>query len=122
MVWGKGHNGSTPDDPISIVVNPHNVYMKTPAKRQALIKLEAARAYMDDNPVSDYPISPNLQMLRKQWFTEKDPYLNDDKAFRETLISRHLVGDLPKKLVTPEIEQETQRFRAILASKSNVKK
>jgi hypothetical protein len=114
IVWGGGYNGSNPDDPIAIVSNPFNEHMADEGKKEGLYKLEAARAIMDKNPVSEYPISENLQRLRKQHFKPHEPYYSNDQAFRESLVSRVLVGDLPKKLITPEIQAEADRFEKLL--------
>lgn len=118
MVVGGGLNDSDPDEPVAIISNPYSDDMKNQVKREALYKLEAARALMPENPVAEYPISENLQRLRKQYFKAgRDPYATDDKAFRETLISRMLVGDLPERLTTPEMQAERERYQKLLDSR-----
>ncbi len=115
MVVGGGHNDSDPNEPISIISNPYNKYMGDEEKREGLYKIEAARALMTDNPVAEYPISENLQRLRKQHFKAgRDPYATDDLAFRESLISRVLSNDIPAKLVTPEMRAEADRYEKLL--------
>jgi hypothetical protein len=115
MVVGGGHNDSDPNEPISIISNPYNKHMGDEKKREGLYKLEAARALMPENPVAEYPISENLQRLRKQYFKAgRDPYATDDQAFRESLISRVLSSDIPEKLITPEMRAEADRYEKLL--------
>jgi hypothetical protein len=100
----------------AIVVNPYSEHMVDPVKREALIKLEAARHLMDEQEYRpDFPITPSMQAWRKANFVVgKDPYATDDQAFRETMISRHLVGDLPDHVVSPEIQKETRYWNMLL--------
>jgi hypothetical protein len=115
MVVGGGHNDSDPSEPISIISNPYNKHMGDEKKREGLYKIEAARALMPENPVTEYPISENLQRLRKQHFKAgRDPYATDDKAFRESLISRVLSNDIPAQLITPEMRAEADRYEKLL--------
>lgn len=70
---------------------------------------------MPEHPVAEYPISENLQRLRKQYFKAgRDPYATDDQAFRESLISRVLSSDIPEKLITPEMRAEADRYEKLL--------
>jgi hypothetical protein len=122
MVVGGGFNDSDPNEPISIISNPYNEYMGDANRREGLYKIEAARALMLDNPVKDYPISENLQRLRKQHFKEgRDPYATDDQAFKESLISRIMTGDIPDKLITPEMKTEALRYEKLLKERANQK-
>ena len=73
--------------------NPFNEDMQDPAKREALYVLEAARHKMSEVPVSNFPITPKLQKWRELTFKKGEPYFDDDKLFRETVVSRALVGD-----------------------------
>jgi len=114
MVMGGGHNGSDPNEPISIVSNPYNKYMQDPAKREGLYKIEAARALMVTNPVPKFTLTPQMQKLRKLHFKPDEPYYSDDQAFRESLVSRVLANDIPKNLITPEMEAEAKRFEQLL--------
>ena len=93
MVWGKGNNGSSINEPLSIVVNPYNKYMKNKKNREGLYKNEASRIVMAEQPVPKYKISPQLQAWREKTFTQGDAYLKNDDAFRETVVSRILTGD-----------------------------
>jgi hypothetical protein len=94
MAVGQGANGDNRPDR-AIVVNPYNPYMSDPAKRNALIRLEAARHLMEEKKLKyDFPITPEMQAWRQVRFKKGvDPYADDDNAFRETVISRALVGD-----------------------------
>lgn len=121
MVVGGGHNGSSPDEPVSIVVNEHNKNMADKNKREGLIKIEAARAIMADNPINDFPITDNLQRLRKQHFKPDEPYYFDDLAFKESLVSRVMANDIPDKLVTPEMRAEAMRYEKLLKLRENQK-
>jgi hypothetical protein len=93
MVWGNGINGSSPDTPLSIVINPYSENMKNPANRESLYKNEAARILMSQSPVPKYPITPQLQKWREATFTKGQPYLTNDDMFRETVIARIMAGD-----------------------------
>ena len=93
MAWGGGLNGSGQDEERSVVINPFAPAMMSSLNREALLKVEAARHLMRDNPIPAFPISPEQQAWREKSFTSDMPYRTDDNAFRETLISRHLVGD-----------------------------
>ena len=90
--------------------------MVDPSKREGLIKLEAARHLMDEQKYRpDFPITPEMTMWRRANFVVgKDPYATDDAAFRETMISRHLVGDLPEHVVSPDIKRETAYWDNVL--------
>ena len=114
MVMGGGHNGSDPNEPVSIVSNPYNEYMSDDSKKEGLYKIEAARALMRDNPIPEFQLTPQMQKLRKLHFKPDEPYYSDDKAFRESLVSRVLANDLPKNLITPEMATEAKRFEQLL--------
>ena len=94
MAVGQGANGDMRKDRV-IVVNPFNEWMKDKQKRQALIKVEAARHLMDIEDYNpDFEITPEMQIWRNRMFTKGvDPYATDDKAFKQTVISRLMVGD-----------------------------
>lgn len=96
----------------TIVVNPYAEPMMEESKREALIRLEAARHLMDEEGYKPaFQITPQLQAWRQKAFIKgRDPYATDDKAFRETVISRALVGDLDPTLLTPEIAQEAKMW------------
>ena len=93
MAWGGGENGSSVDEPRAVVHNPYNKNMGDPVKRDALYKIEAARHLMATNPIPQFKISPELQQWREANFKNGDPYREDDNAFRETVVSRIMVGD-----------------------------
>jgi hypothetical protein len=90
MAWGGGENGTDPKSPRSIIVNPFNKFMADPTKREGLIAVEAARHKMSEtgyNPT--FQITPEQQKWRKGL----GAYATDDKAFRQSIISRLMVGD-----------------------------
>jgi hypothetical protein len=78
-----------------IVVNPYNKHMNDPRKRDALLKLEAARHLMDEKKTRlNFAITPEMQAWREKKFKKGvDPYADNDDAFRETIISRLIVDD-----------------------------
>ena len=93
MAWGGGENGSDPSEPRSVVHNPYNPYMGDKQKRDALYKLEAARHLMRSTPVPKFNITPKLKAWREKSFKPGDPYRDNDDLFRETVVSRMIVGD-----------------------------
>jgi len=115
MAWGAGENGSNINDPRSLVVNEYNQYMKDQQKKDGLLKLEAARHVM-----SEMQYVPDFKITKEQrdWQKTLGAYQNNDNAFKQSLISRILVGEnVPG--VTPEqkisamvVEKElSQRFK-----------
>jgi hypothetical protein len=124
MAWGGGANDSDPKEPRSVVHNPYNKAMQDETRREALYKLEAGRHLMDEYPVGDYPIPPELQKWRELTFTEGMPYRDDDKVFRETVVSRILAGDsgpddknpMP---FTPEAKALADRYNELLAQRES---
>jgi len=93
MAWGGGENGSDPNEERSVVHNPFNEFMNDPAKREGLYKVEAARHMMASDHVPEFKITPEQQAWREKNFKKGTAYRDNDQAFRDTLISRHLVGD-----------------------------
>jgi len=93
MAWGGGLNGSDPKEPRSVVFNPYSPAMSDDSKRDTLFKNEAIRHLMAEKPVAGFPITPELQKWREKSFTNQDPYLKDDAAFRETVVARIATGD-----------------------------
>jgi hypothetical protein len=102
MAVGMGANGD--DSPERyIVTNPYTPHNIDPVKREALIRLEAARHLMTEEKFDPkFPLTPEMQQWREKNFRKGvDPYATDDRAFRETLVSRAMVGD-----VTPPLPKE----------------
>jgi len=127
MVWGKGNNGSSPDEPLSIVVNPYNEYMKNEKNKGRLIKKEAIKVAMGNNPIPNKKISPQLQAWREKTFNKKDAYFQDDDAFRETVVARILTGDTgpdPKNPMPFDAEPKelASKYNQILSSMENTNK
>lgn len=87
-----------------IIINPYNQYMKDPRRQEGIIRLEAARHFMDEqNGKLDFPITPEMQQWRERTFKKGvDPYYSNDDAFRQTVVSRLVVGDdappVPKEI------------------------
>jgi len=108
MAWGGGENDSSPDEPRVIVVNPHNKYMSDPEKRGGLAKIEAARHKMSEvGYAPDFSISPEQQ----EWRKKLGPYATDDKAFKQSIVSRLLAhDDVPG--VTEEQKKAADEFEA----------
>lgn len=106
MAWGgktnpPGQGGpQKPGDPyedVSIVPN-QNYFKNDPSAYNALVKLEASRHWMGENDyIPKFEITPEMQEWRKKNFANVGPageaYLNDDNAFRQTVISRQIGGD-----------------------------
>jgi hypothetical protein len=117
---GAGLNGD--DSPERyIVVNPYSPPMKDPAKREALYKIEAARHLMAENkePI-DFAITPEMQSWREKKFGPKDGYLKDDDMFKETIVSRALVGD-DVPLLSDEANKYVSKFQALLKARESSK-
>ena len=106
MAWGgktnpPGQGGpqkpGDPYDDVSIVPN-QNYFKNDPSAYNALVKLEASRHWMGENDyIPKFEITPEMQEWRKKNFENVGPageaYLNDDNAFRQTVISRQIGGD-----------------------------
>lgn len=105
MAAGQGLNGDTGKERY-IVVNPYNSYMMDPEKREGLYRIEAVRHMMaEDKFKPNFEITPKMQEWRKNKFKNGEGYATDDDNFKETIISRALVGD-----DTPEMSPEAQRW------------
>lgn len=109
MAMGAGENGSHASDPRTIVVNTHNPLMYLPENRQGLTKIEAARHKMSEVDYDpQFAITPEMQQYREGAYKESDPYLRNDRAFKESLVSRQIVGDVP--FSDPSLKAEASRF------------
>jgi hypothetical protein len=122
MAWGGSKNppGQGGGQPSSIVPNP-NYYKNNPAAYNALVKLEAARHWMDENDYNPkFKITPQMQQWRKKTFENVGPageaYRTNDNAFRQTIISRVIGGDDN----VPEIPDEA--FKEIKLVKEKLEK
>jgi len=99
MAWGGSKNppGQGGGEP-SVIIPNQNYFRNDPTGYNALVKLEASRHWMGENDYSPkFKITPEMQKWRKKNFANIGPagdaYLNDDNAFRQTVISRHIGGD-----------------------------
>lgn len=112
MAWGAGLNGSDPNSGRSIVVNPFNKMMYLPENRNGLQMIEAARHKMSEtNYNPGFSITPEMQAYRNEAYKSTDPYLNDDLAFKQSLVSRALVGDLPSQYPMTAVESAANKFK-----------
>jgi hypothetical protein len=110
MAWGGGENGTDPTEKRTIVVNPYNKYMSDPLKRQGLITIEAARHLMGE---TKYNPTFSLTESQQEWRKGLGPYSKDDKAFKQSIVSRLMVGDeVPG--ATKEQKLEAERFLKLL--------
>lgn len=123
MAWGGKTNppGQGQGEAPSIVVNPHMKEMQDPRAHNALVKLEASRHWMDENGYTpSFKITPAMQKWRQEMFGKVGPageaYLNNDDAFRKTLISRHIGGDANVPEVTGELSSEVKKVKSQLES------
>jgi site-specific DNA-cytosine methylase len=90
MAWGGGQNGSDPNEPRSIVVNPDNLHMSDEQKKKGLYKIEAIRHKFHEN---DYEPTIEITPEQQKWRQTLGSYANDDKALRQSIVSRIAVGD-----------------------------
>jgi len=110
MAIGGGLNGTPESEPRSIVVNPHNPMMFLPENRDGLLQIEAARHKMAETSYSpNFQITPQMQAYRESTFKDSDPYLKNDPAFKQSLVSRSMVGDLPFPM--PEVDSAASAFQ-----------
>ncbi len=78
--------------------------------------------YLKDNPhvagmamgagengyVPQFEISPEMQRYRESAYKESDAYLRNDPMFKESMVSRQIVGDIP--FSDPVLKAEAGRF------------
>jgi hypothetical protein len=116
LAWGGGLNGTDVKEPRAIVPNPFNRHMADPNKMQGLLKVEAARHFMDETRYApDFELSEEQQEWRK---TLGKVYVEDDLAAKQTIVSRVLANDKVPG-VTPEQKAEADRINAILDEREN---
>lgn len=85
MAWGAGLNGSPKDSPRSVIVNPYNIYLKTPQDTNNLIQNERIRHQMDETKwSSDFEITPEQQT----WSQSLGEYATNPQKLRETIVAR----------------------------------
>lgn len=117
MAWGGKTNapGQGRGEPSSIVPNPY-YYKSNPAGQNALVRIEASRHWMDENEYTPkFKITPEMQKWREEQFKDIGPagkaYLNDDNAFRQTVISRIIGLDDNVPLISNDAKQEALRVQ-----------
>ena len=105
MAMGGGENGTSQSDPRTIVVNHNNPMMYLPENRRGLQRIEAIRHKMGETHYN-----PSFQITPEK---PTDPYSHDDLAFKQSIVSRAMVGDLPgplRRSVAPAANQFQQQF------------
>lgn len=108
MAIGGGANGI--DGPRRIVMNPYSDVLKTDLQKEGLVRIEAVRHAMDENNYKpSFELSEHQKNLQKTVFKDM-PYGSNDEAFKQSIISRILVGDADDLQPTPEQEAEAARF------------
>lgn len=108
MAIGAGANGI--DGPRRIVMNPYSDVLKTDLQKEGLVRIEAVRHAMDENNYKpSFKLSEHQKNLQKTVFKDS-PYGSNDEAFKQSIISRILVGDADDLQPTPEQETEAARF------------
>jgi hypothetical protein len=118
MAWGgtknpPGQGGGQP----SVIVPNQNYYKNNPGAHNALVKIEAARHWMDENDyIPEFKITPEMQRWREKSFGDMGPagegYRTNDNLFRQTIISRVIGED-----VTPELSDEALKEARIVQKK-----
>ena len=132
MVWGgnkmpKGVQGSGSGMPVGIVPNPY-LFKNNPTGYNGLVKLEASRIWMSENNYDpEFKITPEMQKWREDQFKGVEAgkyYLNDDRLFKETLVSRVLAGDegVPQNIITKDLERSAGKVWKSLEQKDKASK
>ena len=109
-VGGGAQGPGDEDNPRAIIRNSHsNIITDRNDKRwDGLDEIEAIRHFMNEtNYHPNFKISPEQETFRKTNFDKNDPYNIDDDAWRQSVISRILVGDMKG---TPEQIKEADNF------------
>jgi hypothetical protein len=119
MAWGGKYNppGQGQGQPSSIVPNPY-YYKNNPQGYNALVKLEASRHWMNENDYDPkFKITPAMQKWREEQFKGMEAgqaYLNNDKAFRQTIVSRIIGGDSNIPNVGKEVIKQADEIQSKL--------
>lgn len=110
----------------AVVLNAyHPQYTSDPnsERNKSLIKLEASRHVMHENNFEPkFQITPEMQSLREKNFSYSEAgkyYLNDDNAFKQTVISRLVSGDTSfggddEIPVTPDLQEEVDSVSELM--------
>jgi len=128
MAWGGNKNpiGQGGGEKPSIVPN-QNYFKNDPIGYNALVKLEASRHWMDENDyIPKFKITPQMKKWRDKTFKDIGPaakaYLEDDNAFRQTIISRFIGGDSNIPTPTKELKEEIKNVQSKLESQESKNK
>lgn len=110
MAIGEGLNGI--EGQRRIVHNPYSTAIPDPndARWEALDRVESIRHYMDEtNYAPTFKFSPE-QIRYRQTELKGMPYETNDRAWRQSIISRIAVGDTAGLNITPEQQAEYNNF------------
>ena len=111
MAMGAGMNETKPIDTRSIIINSKNESMFHPMARDSLKLIEAARHRMAETAYKPkFAITPEIQSWRESQFKESDPYLRNDDAFKASMVSRGMVGNLPSIPTMKSVQAESDSF------------
>ncbi len=128
MAWGGTKNpiGQGRGEKPSIIPN-QNYFKGDPRGYNALVKLEASRHWMSENDYNPkFNITPQMQKWREKNFKNAgsagEAYLNDDNAFRQTVISRFIGGDPNVPDFTDELKNEIKKVETKLVDQENKSK
>lgn len=110
MAVGGGAQGDWDTGPRVIIRNSNSNIITDPKdpRWNGLDKIEAVRHYMVETNFNPYfKISPEQEYFRKTKFQKTDPYNTNDDAWRESIISRIITGDMEG---TPEQMKIVDKF------------
>lgn len=110
MAIGEGLNGI--EGQRRIVHNPYSTAISNPndPRWEALDRVESIRHYMDEtNYAPTFKFSPE-QIRYRQTELKGTPYETNDRAWRQSIISRIAVGDTAGLNITPEQQAEYNNF------------
>ncbi len=83
-----------------------------------MVKLEASRHWMNENDYDPkFKITPAMQKWREEQFKGMEAgqaYLNNDKAFRQTIVSRIIGGDSNIPNVGKEVIKQADEIQSKL--------
>lgn len=111
MAIGGGAQGPEDIGPRVIIRNSNSNILTDPKdpRWNGLDKIEAVRHYMNETNYNPYfKISPEQEFFRRTNFSKDAPYNTDDGAWRQSIISRIIAGDMEG---TTEQMKEVDRFK-----------
>ncbi len=90
MAWGAGQNDSPINEPRSVIVNPYNIYLKTPHDTNNLIHNERIRHQMDETKwKGKFDITPE----QKEWAKTLGAYSTNPEMLKQTIVARLASGE-----------------------------